>query len=327
MSQTYHANAKTNGHIRQELIGSLNLTRELATRYSISQTTVRKWRNRSSITDVSSKPNVIHYALNDLEKEVIRVVRTLTWCSIDELTETVSSSIGKSNRSNVYRTLQSFDINRIPDSKKAEAKKFKEYEPGYLHIDVTYLPKIEKIKHYLFVAIDRATRLLYFKVYANKTAANAVLFLEDCKNFFPFYVTHILTDNGLEFTDKYARGNNKPSDNHIFDKKCKKMNTKHRLTAPNTPKTNGMVERVNGTIKSATIKETTYNGLSEMKNDLNQFLVFYNTNRRHHSLRKELNVKTPLDAVRYWFNIKPEIFKINPDRLQDKLLLLGKTTV
>ena len=62
MSQTYHANAKTNGHIRQELIGSLNLTRELATRYSISQTTVRKWRNRSSITDVSSKPNVIHYA-------------------------------------------------------------------------------------------------------------------------------------------------------------------------------------------------------------------------------------------------------------------------
>ena len=91
MSQTYHANAKTNGHIRQELIGSLNLTRELATRYSISQTTVRKWRNRSSITDVSSKPNVIHYALNDLEKEVIRVVRTLTWCSIDELTETVST--------------------------------------------------------------------------------------------------------------------------------------------------------------------------------------------------------------------------------------------
>jgi hypothetical protein len=29
------------------------------------------------------------------------------------------------------------------EEKKEQAKKFKEYEPGYLHIDVTYLPKLE----------------------------------------------------------------------------------------------------------------------------------------------------------------------------------------
>jgi transposase InsO family protein len=46
----------------------------------------------------------------------------------------------------------------------------------------------------------------------------------------------------------------------------------HRLTQPVTPKTNGMVERVNGTIKNATVKAITYQNIDEMKQDLNKFL-------------------------------------------------------
>ena len=39
-------------------------------------------------------------------------------------------------------------------------KTFKSYEPGYLHVDVKYLPQMadETTRRYLFVAIDRATR-------------------------------------------------------------------------------------------------------------------------------------------------------------------------
>ena len=84
--------------------------------------------------------------------------------------------IPKANRSNVYRTLRDFDVNRVPEEKKEQAKQFKEYEPGYWPIDVTYLPKLDGIKYYLSVAIDRATRLMFFKVYTNKTAYNAVDF-------------------------------------------------------------------------------------------------------------------------------------------------------
>jgi transposase InsO family protein len=57
------------------------------------------------------------------------------------------------------------------------------------------------------------------------------------------------------------------------------LKAKHRLTKPATPKTNGMVERVNGTIKNATVKATTYQNIDGMKRDLNQFLIFYNFNR------------------------------------------------
>lgn len=40
--------------------------------------------------------------------------------------------------------------------------------------------------------------------------------------------------------------------------------------------------------------------------------------RRHGSLRKELGaqVRTPFDALRSWFKIKPELFEISPDALQ-----------
>jgi len=317
MSQVYHSNARTNQHVR-EIIQKSHLTNtELANKYNINVQTVSKWRNRDFLKDKSSRPDKIHYALTPLEKELIRVVRTLTWMELDDLTDTVIETIPTANRSNVYRTLKAFDINRVPVEQKAKAKKFKEYEPGYLHIDVTYLPKFEGQKYYLFVAIDRATRLLYYKVYENKAAQNAVSFLKECKEYFPFYITHILTDNGLEFTDKWARGKGIVSGNHKFDVECTEDEIEHRLTAPYTPQTNGMVERVNGTIKNATIKAEEYDNIEDVKKELNKFLIFYNFNRRHGSLRKELKVRTPFDAVQSWFQTKPEIFKILPDVFQD----------
>ena len=129
---------------------------------------------------------------------------------------------------------------------------------------------------------------------------------------------YILTDNGLEFTDKYARGQNKVSGNHKFDRECEKGNIDHRLTAPNTPKTNGMVERANGTIKDSTIKVETYENREELILDLNKFLIFYLFTRRHGSLRKELGakVRTPFDAMGSWFQVKPELFKISPNEFQ-----------
>jgi hypothetical protein len=51
----------------------------------------------------------------------------------------------------------------------------------------------------------------------------------------------------------------------ILDKLCSRSEIEHRLTQPVTPKTNGMVERVNGTIKNATVKAITYQNIDEMK--------------------------------------------------------------
>jgi transposase InsO family protein len=63
-----------------------------------------------------------------------------------------------------------------------------------------------------------------------------------------------LRDNGLEFTDKYSRGKGKVSGNHKFDIECKEDRIEHRLTALYTPQTNGIVERVNKTLKMLQLK-------------------------------------------------------------------------
>jgi hypothetical protein len=59
-----------------------------------------------------------------------------------------------------------------------------------------------------------------------------------------------------------------------------------------------------------------------MNKDLANFLVAYNLYRRHGSLRKELKVKTPFNALEKWYELKPEIFKETPTEFKIKLLNL-----
>ncbi|VVM27546.1 Mobile element protein [uncultured Gammaproteobacteria bacterium] len=69
--------------------------------------------------------------------------------------------------------------------RKQQASTFKEYEPGYLHIDVTYLPKLAGKKQYLFVAIDRATRVLYFEILRIKPLSMPLSSLIIARTFIP----------------------------------------------------------------------------------------------------------------------------------------------
>ena len=324
MQQVYHSNAKTNLNIRYQLQNNFGSNSELALRFNISQQTVSKWKNRDFLQDTSSKPLKIQYALSDLEKALAISLRTSSWVSIDEVWETLLDINPKISRSSVYRCFVKEKINKIPQEKKETAKTFKEYEPGFLHIDVTYLPKFNGKSNYLFVAIDRCTRTMIYWVYENKTAENTEDFMDKCLAFFPFKITHILTDNGLEFTNRLLKSKtgNSCQKRAKMDVKCEKKSIQHRLKAPFTPKTNGMVERVNGTIKNNTILKTQYQSLEEMKTDLDKFLIFYNLHRRHGSIRKELKVKTPFNAIEKWYQLKPEIFKIKPTEFKNNILNL-----
>lgn len=324
MKQTYHSNSTTNVRLRSEINKSNLPYHILSARYGVSESTIGKWKKRIEFTDKSSRPHTIKYSLSELEMLIAVELRTLTWWSLDEITEAVDPVEPEKIRSAVYRTFVREGINKVPEKEKEKAKKFKEYDPGYLHIDVTYLPKINGIKYYLFVAIDRATRTLYFKVYDAKSSENAKGFLTLCIDFFPVYITHALTDNGLEFTNRLLKSKKgepckKPSK---FDELCSKNNIDHRCTKPFTPKTNGMVEKANDIIKSKTIKKTKYSSVGEMEKDLMNFLVHYNIYRRHGSLRRELKVKTPFDAIEKWYELDPEIFKEKPNKFKNKILNL-----
>ena len=90
MPQGYHTNATTNLHSREIIQQSSLSNTELAERFKINEKTVSKWKNRDHLKDKSSRPHTIKRSLTDIEREVIRVVRTLTWIELDDLVDSCS---------------------------------------------------------------------------------------------------------------------------------------------------------------------------------------------------------------------------------------------
>ena len=250
MKQECHSNATTNARLRSEISKSKLPNRSLSLKYDVSEKTVIKWRNRGTFEDKTSRPHTIKYSLSELQQRIAVELRSLTWWALDDISEAINPEEPKKIRSAVYRTFVREGINKVPEKEKEKAKKFKEYDPGFIHIDVTYLPKINGVKYYLFVAIDRATRTLFFKIYDAKTSENTKNFMLECLDFSPFGITHVLTDNGLEFTNRLIKNKKgeyctKPSKLDVI---CQKNDIDHRCTKPFTPKTNGMVEKANDII-------------------------------------------------------------------------------
>ena len=64
----------------------------------------------------------------------------------------------------------------------------------------------EDRRRYLFVAIDRATRWVFVRIYAAKTAANARRFLRDLDRAAPMRITRVLTDNVLRQEQWHTEG-------------------------------------------------------------------------------------------------------------------------
>jgi transposase InsO family protein len=325
MKQDYHSNAKTNVHLRSEISKSSLSNVALSDRYKVSVNTISKWKNRNVFEDRTSRPDYIDYTISDLDKELLIQIRTMTWFSLNEIVEMVFPENPKAMRSAVYRTFVAKGISTKPQNIKDKALKFKEYEPGFIHLDVTYLPKIDGVKYYLYVAIDRATRFMHYGMYESKDAQNTVDFMQEFMELFPVKnITHVLTDNGLEFTNRLlVSKKGKPCEKlSLLDEFCQTNEIEHRHTKPYTPQTNGMVERANGTIKNNTIKINTYENVKEMQDDLLIFLKNYNLHRLHGGLRRELNVKAPINAMEKWYELKPEIFKDNPSIFKNKILNL-----
>ncbi len=112
------------------------------------------------------------------------------------------------SRSGSDRCLRRHGVGSLRDLKADDDKPkhscFKAYNPGYIHIDVKYLPQMasETSCGYLFVATDMATRRVFIAVYHIKIAANSWRFLRDLERACPIHIRTISTDNKKELTDR-----------------------------------------------------------------------------------------------------------------------------
>jgi len=244
-----HSQATTTPKIRAVIQASNEPAWALAERHGTTEQTVWKWRKRDSVHDRSHTPHRLQTTLTPAQEAVAVALRKTLLVSLDDLLAVVREFLNPNvSRSGLDRCLRRHGVGSLRDLKAKDEKPkhsgFKAYEPGYIHIDVKYLPRManETSRGYLFVAIDRATRRVFIAIYRNKTAANARRFLRDLERACPIRIRTILTDNGKEFTDRlFGLRKRAATGQHEFDTLCSALGIEHRLTPPRSPQTNGMV--------------------------------------------------------------------------------------
>lgn len=288
MSQV-HPRARTTPRTRAEIKASSATPGQLAERYNITAATARKWKQRDSCEDLSHRPHTLHTTLLPVQEAIAVELRRLLLLPLDDLLAVVREFINPDvSRAGLDRCLRRHGVSSLRELqaqaqadagvlKGQPAKTFKDYEPGFVHVDIKYLPQMpdEQDRRYLFVAIDRATRWVFMHIYADQSEKSSVDFLNRLERAAPMKITKLLTDNGSQFTDRFTSKKREPSGRHKFDVDCTALGIEHRLCPPKHPQTNGMVERFNGRI-SQVLHQTRFSSAAQLEATLMSYMKVYN---------------------------------------------------
>jgi len=281
MASILHGGARTTPRVRAELQASKEAASVLAKRYGLSRTTVNKWRSRSGTADAPMGPRDCRSTvLTPIEEAMIVAFRQRTLLPLDDVMGCLRDSIPKLTRSSLHRRLVRHGISRLPASETMTKRgRFAETTIGYVHIDSCELRHADG-KIHMFLAIDRVSKFTFVEFYEKAGKMNAAAFLEHAIEAFPYKIHTVLTDNGIAFADlpKNRTGPNSVFVGlHIFGRTCVENGITHKLTKPYHPWTNGQAERMNRTIKDATIKAFHYPDIESLKAHVRAFVKTYNS--------------------------------------------------
>ena len=107
---------------------------------------------------------------------------------------------------------------------------------------------------------------------------------------------------------KRALETGEPFRAHAFEFACAQNDIDHRLTKPKHPWTNGQVERMNRTLKEATVRRYYYETHEQLRSHLADFVSAYNFARR----LKTLKGLTPYEHICHAWTKQPERFILDP---------------
>jgi transposase InsO family protein len=321
MGQVLHGSARTTAAVRRAIQHSQESLRGLAKRHGINPKTVAKWKKRPSVQDERTGPKEPRSTVLSREEEAIIVAfRRHTLLPLDDCLYALQATLPHLTRSSLHRCLQRHGLSRLPntDGDKPRRSKFKRYPIGYFHIDLAEV-RTEQGKLYLLVAIDRTSKFAFVELHEKVTRRVAANFLRALIAAVPYKVHTVLTDNGTHFTE--PSGNTWTPDEikdmlarkqlfraHAFELTCAQNDVAHRLTKPRHPWTNGQVERMNRTIKEATVQRFYYATHDQLRTHLDDFVQAYNFARR----LKTLKGLTPYEFICKQWTLEPERFRLNP---------------
>jgi transposase InsO family protein len=310
MGQILHGCATTTHAIRAAIQRSQASNAALSRQLGINAKTVAKWRNRETLEDRKTGPSEPRSTVLSQDEEAMVVAfRRHTLLPLDDCLYALQPTIAHLTRSSLHRCLQRHGISRLPDmdGDKPKRQKFKRYPIGYFHVDIAEV-RTDEGKLYLFVAIDRTSKFAVARLVDKANRKTAWEFLETLLDAVPYRIHTILTDNGIQFAEQPRNRNTIYSRPMRFDMICTANGIEHRLTKPNHPWTNGQVERMNRTIKEATIKRYHYDSHDQLRAHLTDFIAAYNFARR----LKTLSGLTPYEYICKIWTSEPQRFILDP---------------
>lgn len=283
----YTTNEKV-GKVRIAAIRMMALgksSREVARHLGYNQSTIVRWYKRKNeiwhrkeLPTRSSRPHTSpNRTSKNIEGLIIAKRKELKRCA-----EVVYQSLKRDgiavSVSTVKRVLNRYGMLK----KRSPWKKTRRYpirpdiekQGDLVEFDTIHLVDKYNKRSYIYTALDVYSRYGFAMCSKKATCAATLRFLKQCREYFPFEIKCIQTDNGPEF-------------GRWFTDHC---NTVHRHNHPRSPNENGHLERFNRTIQEEMPR---HNLCISLKDDVRMFLKHYNEKRLHMGI----DFKTPTEML------------------------------
>ena len=198
--------------------------------------------------------------------------------------------------STIYAIAHRHGLNRLTKPMRESKRQIIKTRAGELgHLDCHYLSRDlivgAKRRHYLVSVLDACTRLAWAEVVDDLKSLSVMFAALKSINLlnaeYGVRFEAILTDNGAEVASPANKAN------HPMERMFQELGITHRYTRPYRPQTNGKVERFWRTLNEDLLDETTFESVEELKEELMQYLLYYNTERPHQGL----GGKSPLQSL------------------------------
>ena len=133
---------------------------------------------------------------------------------------------------------------------------------------------------YLVAMLDACTRLAWAEVTRDIKSLSAMFAALKSINFlhaeYGLRFEALFTDNGPEMASP------RKTDDHPMERMLKELGIKHCYTRPYRPQTNVKVERFCRNLNEDLLEGTTFESVEELQDELQQYLIYYNTARLQH---------------------------------------------
>jgi transposase InsO family protein len=177
--------------------------------------------------------------------------------------------------------------------KKKHPLRYQASKPGdRVQIDVKYVPyRIREGtfgRTYQYTAIDDCTRTRFALIYAGHGIYQLEDFLSRMREFFPFAVKLIQTDNHVIFTNKWTSHKlafRKRPKEHFLEAFCREHKIRHHLIEPGEPALNGKVERSHRTDQQSFYDLNRFDRLGPLQQNFIDWIDYYNHERPHWGIK------------------------------------------